>query len=338
MPAAAIVASIDGGDVLTVAATVLVGVGAGILSALLGVGGAVITTPAVRLLGATPIEAVGSTVPAILPGAIAGTLRYAKEGLVDWRAALGLGLSGALFAVVGALTSSIVDGRVLMLFTAALMLWSGLSVVRGGRRERRAPEPAAVLVAPGEPRDELGTLLEGIEASETDTAMVEAPDDGGDDPGAGPGQKPVAGAGDVVVGDQMSDRAGPPPVRVVHPLPLLGTLGAASGFVAGLLGVGGGIVMVPVLTGPLKVPMKSAVASSLVAVAIFSVPALITHALLGHINWGFAVPLMIGVVPGARIGAHLTIGSSDRTIRLLFGVLIIVLAVVYGATEAAALF
>ena len=300
----------DWTDVAVVLLTVLVGVGAGMLSALLGVGGAVITTPAVRVLGATPIEAVGSTVPAILPGAIAGTLRYAKEGLVDWQAALGLGISGALFAIGGALTSGVVDGRVLMLLTAVLMLWSGLSVARGAPAP---PEPAAVLVAPAEAGDGPAELLEGIEASETDTALV----------------------------DPASAQVGTPgtgPARIGHPLPLLGALGAASGFVAGLLGVGGGIVMVPVLTGPLKVPMKSAVASSLVAVAIFSVPALITHAVLGHINWTFAVPLMIGVVPGARIGAHITIGASERTIRRLFGILIIVLAVIYGATEAAALF
>lgn len=272
-------------DVATVAATVLVGVAAGMLSALLGVGGAVITTPAVRVLGATPIEAVGSTVPAILPGAIAGTLRYAKEGLVDWRAALGLGIAGSVFAVGGALTSDLLGGPTLMVLTAVLMLWSGISVVRGGRR-----------VAVDD--------HDGIEASETDGASVVTPED--DDPGRR------------------------------HPIPLLAGLGAASGFVAGLLGVGGGIVMVPVLTGPLKMPMKSAVASSLVAVAIFSVPTLVTHAVLGHIDWAFALPLMIGVVPGARIGAHLTIGSSERTIRLLFGALIILLAVVYGASELAA--
>lgn len=275
----------DPSDVAVVILTVLIGVGSGILSALLGVGGAVITTPAVRVLGATPIQAVGSTVPAILPSAISGTLRYAREGLVDWQAALGLGIAGALFAVGGALVSDLVDGRVLMLFTAVLMLWSGLSVVRGGRRNVPARAPAL---------------------------------------GPGPDSEP--------------EPEPEPEQRVGHPLALLGALGAVSGFVAGLLGVGGGIIMVPVLTGPLKVPMKSAVASSLVAVAIFSVPALVTHWVLGHINWAFALPLMLGVVPGARIGAHLSIASSERTIRLLFGVLIIVLAIVYGVSEATALF
>jgi uncharacterized membrane protein YfcA len=264
--------------------TFLVGVGAGILSALLGVGGAVVTTPAIRVLGATPILAVGSTVPAILPAAISGTWRYAKAGLVDWRAALGLGISGAVFAIGGAMTSSLIDGRVLMLLTALLMFWSGISVVRGGRGSGQ-PEPGT----------ELGTEL-------------------GTEPDTEPHTEPK------------------------HSLPLIGSLGAVSGFVAGLLGVGGGIIMVPVLTGPLKIPMKSAVASSLVAVAIFSIPALITHIILGHVDWAFALPLMLGVIPGAQIGARITIGSSDRSIRLLFGALIIVLALVYGISEALAFF
>ena len=282
-------------DWWVLAITFLVGVGAGVLSALLGVGGAVVTTPAIRALGATPILAVGSTVPAILPAAISGTWRYAKAGLVDWRAALGLGISGAVFAIAGALTSSFIDGRVLMLLTAGLMFWSGISVVRGGRRAA-----------------EQGPDLEPEAGVDRDL-----------DPDLDPESDP-------------SPEAGLDAPR--HSLPLLGSLGAASGFVAGLLGVGGGIIMVPVLTGPLKIPMKSAVASSLVAVAIFSIPALITHILLGHVDWAFALPLMLGVIPGAQIGARITIGSSDRTVRLLFGSFIIVLAVVYGTAEAVAFF
>jgi hypothetical protein len=272
--------AITAADVGTVLATLAVGVLAGMLSALLGIGGAVVTTPAVRLLGATPIQAVGSTVPAILPGAISGAVRYSRAGLVDWPLALGLGISGAVFALVGAWTSSLVDGRLLMVLTAVLMLWSGISVFRGA--DRHAVEEAA-------DQDRRG------------------------------------------VGGRSAD-AGPSGSRW-----LIGVVGAGSGFVAGLLGVGGGIVMVPAMAGPLHIPMKRAVASSLVAVAIFSIPALIAHIALGHVNWTYALPLMIGVVPGAQIGARMTIGASERTMRRLFGLLVVVLAVVYGGTELAAL-
>ena len=264
-------ASISGADVAVVLATLAVGVLAGMPSALLGIGGAVVTTPAVRVLGATPIEAVGSTVPAILPGAISGAVRYARAGLVDWTLATGLGISGAVFALAGAGVSSLVDGRLLMVVTAALMLWSGISVLRGA-------DPT--------PTEE-----------------------------------------DVVA----------PPPDVARPMWKVVLVGAGSGFVAGLLGVGGGIIMVPAMAGPLGIPMKKAVASSLVAVAIFSVPALVAHMALGHVDWTYALPLMLGVVPGAQLGARMTIGASERTLRRAFGLLVVVLAVVYGATELSSL-
>lgn len=324
----------DSSTVITVVLAGLVGVGSGVLAALLGVGGAVITTPAVRVLGATPIQAVGSTVPAIFPGAIAGTLRYAREGLVDWSAALGLGISGSIIAVGGALVSDRVPGGVLMVFTAVLMLWSGISVARGGRRSggTSSPTPSAALVVPDGEGGLIGEAFEGTEAFETETALDYGTDDVPDIGGAGGPGGDAAGGGAAGGGATGGDAVVPR-----HPLPLLVLLGAAAGFVAGLLGVGGGIVIMPVLTGPLKVPMKAAVASSLVAVAIFSVPTLITHAVLGHIDWTYALPLMIGVVPGARIGSRLTIGADERTIRRLFGIVIVVFAVIYGASEIAAM-
>jgi uncharacterized membrane protein YfcA len=70
---------------------------------------------------------------------------------------------------------------------------------------------------------------------------------------------------------------------------------------------------------------------------MFSIPAMATHALLGHINWTFALLLTVGVIPGAQLGAHLTIGGSEARLRFLMGTFFTVLAVVYGAAELAAL-
>jgi uncharacterized protein len=254
-------------DLLVVALAVVVGVGSGFLSGMLGIGGAVLSTPAVRVLGATPIQAVGSTVPAILPGALVGVWRYHRAGLVDWRIGLWCGATGAVSAVVGALiANALPEPGWLMVITAMLMLASGWSVARSGRRT-------------GSPDDQ------------------------------------VPGVHD------------PPPAG------LLAIIGIGSGFVAGLLGVGGGIVMLPVFTRVLRLPVRQAVASSLVAVAIFSVPALITHALAGSIDWSLALALAAGVVPGARMGSRLTVVASEGAVRLIFGVVISLLAVVYGVSE-----
>jgi uncharacterized membrane protein YfcA len=110
-------------------------------------------------------------------------------------------------------------------------------------------------------------------------------------------------------------------------------IAVAAGLMAGLLGVGGGVLLVPAFTVLLRLAPKRAVGTSLVAVAMFSVPAMVTHALLGHINWTFALLLVAGVVPGARLGAHLTLRGSEARLRLLMGLFFTVLALAYGASE-----
>ena len=82
------------------------------------------------MLGATPIQAVGSTVPAIMPGSISGAYRYWREGLVDWRVGLICGGTGALFAAAGAKLDDLVDAHYLMILTAGLLAFSGVSIIR----------------------------------------------------------------------------------------------------------------------------------------------------------------------------------------------------------------
>lgn len=113
--------------------------------------------------------------------------------------------------------------------------------------------------------------------------------------------------------------------------------GRQSRLPAGLLGVGGGIVLTPGLAFVGRLPVKHAVATSLTTVAFMSVSALITHVALGHVDWRFAVPLALGIVPGARLGASITIGASERTMRLVAGSLLLAIGVIYFGREFASL-
>jgi uncharacterized membrane protein YfcA len=274
-------------DVVIVLLTLIVGFGTGVLSAMFGVGGAVASTPAIRALGATPLEAVGSTLPSILPSAITGTLRYRKEGLVHARIAMWTAGAGILASVGGALLAEEVpgDGHPLMILTAVLV---GVSAYR-------LAQPAGV------PE----TVAEREAEGETD---------------AGPGA--IRHPTESVVRDE--------PWR-------LACIGIAAGGLSGLLGIGGGVFMVPAFTGWVRLPIKEALATSLACVGVLAIPGMITHAFLGNIDWLFAIPLCIGVVPGANFGAKLTIRSSDRTMRILVGTVLGTIAVVYGAGELLAL-
>ncbi|MFM8304493.1 MAG: sulfite exporter TauE/SafE family protein [Actinomycetota bacterium] len=258
----------------------VVGVVTGILSGIFGVGGAVVTTPAVRALGAPPLDAVGSTIPSIIPSAISGTIRYMREGLIRWPVFGWTSAFGISAAVGGALLTEFVpgDGHPLMLATAALLAFTSFRLA--------LPRPTAASIT---------------------------------DPDATATATPVP---------HLVDRATPARAAAV---------GLAAGGLSGLLGIGGGILMVPAFTTWMRLPLKAAVATSLACVGVLAIPSMITHAALGHIDWSYAIPLSIGVIPGARIGANLAIRSTERTLRISVATVLGLIAILYFVGELASL-
>jgi uncharacterized membrane protein YfcA len=110
-------------------------------------------------------------------------------------------------------------------------------------------------------------------------------------------------------------------------------VGGAAGLLSGLLGLGGGLILIPAFHQALRLPLKATVATSLACVGILAVPGTITHAFLGDIDWRLAFLLALGVIPGARLGATLSLRASDRRLRLAVAGFLGLLAVAYGVSE-----
>jgi uncharacterized membrane protein YfcA len=115
-------------------------------------------------------------------------------------------------------------------------------------------------------------------------------------------------------------------------------IGLTAGFLSGLLGIGGGVIMVPAFVQFARMEVKQAIATSLVCVGSYAVPGTITHIALGHVDWRVAIALIAGVVPGARLGAVLAIKANDTRLRAVVGSFLGVTAVVYFAEELNSLF
>jgi uncharacterized protein len=127
------------------------------------------------------------------------------------------------------------------------------------------------------------------------------------------------------------------PVEDAELVPRYAVIGLVAGLLSGLLGIGGGVIMVPAFVQLAGIEVKAAIATSLVCVGAFAVPGTVTHALQGHVDWRIAVALVLGVVPGARIGAALTIRATDRRLRVTVASFLGVTAVLYAAGELNAL-
>lgn len=241
---------------------VLAGFGAGVLAGMFGVGGGIVSTPAISAIyGVAPVVAVATPLPVIFPTAIVGAETYRRSGQIDLRAAAWISVFGAFAAAAGAALTGIVNGRLLLIVTAALLAWQAVEVARGATvREASARREATVWVYAG--------------------------------------------------------------------------IGLVAGLASGLLGIGGGIVIVPMLAGWLGMPLKRALGTSLAAIVAIVVPGAAVHAALGHIDWGIALVLALGSVAGARVGARIALGTRERTLRLLVGGFLGLVAVAYGVSQA----
>jgi uncharacterized membrane protein YfcA len=243
---------------------ILSGFVAGVMGGAFGVGGSILTTPAVQvLLGAPPYVAVGTPLPAIIPTTLSGAQAYRRAGLIDFRAVVWAGPVGACTAALGAWLTKFVDPHWLLLVTAALIAWQAVNVGwgRAGSSEQGEPErPAA-------------------------WAFV--------------------------------------------------AMGLVAGLFSGLLGIGGGVVMVPFMSGLLHLPLKRSIGTSLVVIMIMVIPGTIVHAALGHIDWLIFLWLAIGVVPGAAIGSRWTVRASEQALRRAVGGFLLVVALAYGGLEIA---
>lgn len=102
-------------------------------------------------------------------------------------------------------------------------------------------------------------------------------------------------------------------------------LGLAAGAGGSLIGVGGGIVMVPFLT-IWGMEQKRAQGTSLAVITALVPVAIIIYYFLGNINFSFAVPLATGGVIGGFLGATLCQRYSNRILAKLFGFFLLVIA------------
>lgn len=104
---------------------------------------------------------------------------------------------------------------------------------------------------------------------------------------------------------------------------------AAVGFLASILGIGGGIIHVPLLAFALHYPVHRATATSHFVLAITAFAASTVNVAQGKLdgNWDLAIPLAIGVVLGAQVGARLAKHIKPKWIIVILSVLIAVVGV-----------
>lgn len=105
-------------------------------------------------------------------------------------------------------------------------------------------------------------------------------------------------------------------------------IGACIGLMGGLLGIGGGVFIVPLLIYVLKTPTKIAAASSTFIVCFSSLTGFLGYASMAEINWKFILPAAVASFAGGQAGARIMSSRlKGKSIRVIFSIILFILCV-----------
>ncbi len=263
------------------------GLAAGVFGSLLGLGGGVLIVPLLTLGFGLPLrEAVGVSLVAVIMTSSASASVYLERHVANLRLGMSLELFTAFGAVVGGLIAFSISDQVLAGLFTVLLVYTAITM---GRR-RDGPDRPVVITSPSDP-----------------TAAAMPPEPAMALPVAGP----------------PGPRSNVPEYAIRHMgRGIAGSLFA--GVVSALLGVGGGLIKVPVMNLGMGIPLRVATATSNLMIGITASASAIIYLLRGGIDPYVAGPTAVGVFIGATIGSRVAHRVDVRVLRLLFvGVLLI---------------
>ncbi len=275
---------------MSVNAFVLLAMGAavGFLSGMFGVGGGFLITPLLIFYNIPPAIAVATGANQVIASSFSGMLSHMKRGTLDFKLGTVLLVGGIVGSTAGAYVFALLRSVGQLDLFISLLYVALLGTVGGMMLVESAN---AIRAARG------AGLAPPLKRSGQHNWIHRLP-------------------------LKMRFRTSKLFVSVI---PVLG-LGAAIGFLASIMGVGGGFIMVPALIYLLKVPTNVVVGTSLFHIVCTAAYTTIVHATANHsVDVVLALLLMIGGVAGAQYGAK--IGSKLRGEQLRALLALLVLAV-----------
>ncbi len=272
--------------------SLFVGLGVGFFAGLLGIGGGMLLMPIFNLGYGMPSVACSATsLFTIIPTSVSGAITHLRNKSCVPILGVAIGLGGACTSTLGAFLANIVPGWVIMVFAAIVIGYSAFTMLR---KALKLPKGH-----PGDFKRKIDTLLAARHDPEAKLRAAEVKAEGI-----------------------------PPVPHLTKKQLLFGVItGLVTGLVSGFVGVGGAFIMVPMMVQLVKIPMKLTSGTSLIAIAIFSIPGVILQAIFGNVNWLAGIAVAVGSIPGAMIGARVIPWTPERAQRFLFSAFLMISAV-----------
>ncbi len=282
----------------TVLALAALGVCAGWLGAIIGIGGGIVIVPVLVLAFGFDIRiAVATSLVAVVATSTAAGSAYVGKGTANMRLGMTLEVATTIGGIIGGLVAVLISPSVLSALFAVMML---ITAVLVGRRGDAGP-----VAGPNRAGEQTAGIGDGDDPP-TGAAI------GWEQPGS------LAGA-------FFDDRLGTLVTYRAERVSVGGAISLLAGTVSGMLGVGGGFIKVPAMTEGMGVPIKVAAATSNFMIGVTAIASLFVYFARGYVHPYTVVPVALGVVAGATLGAATSSKVHPSVLRkILVGVLVFV--------------
>lgn len=296
-----------------------VGVGVGVLSGLLGIGGGTVLVPVFKLgYALSPIMSTATSLATIIPTSISGAISHVRRKTCVPSLGVAAGLGGAITSPVGVWLATMSPDWAIMVAAAAVIAYSAITMFS---KALKAPKGKGTATAAA------GAEVANACSGKSSAEEVEARETAAGTPGA---RAEAHGAEAAVAGAPVMPAV---PQMARRQLVMGVGVGAIAGVASGYVGLGGGFVMVPLMVSLFHIPMKLTSGTSLIAVALLALPAAVTQTMLGNVSWLVALAVAAGSVPGALLGARLIPRVPERTLRFIFSGFLLVGAVLLALNQ-----
>ena len=264
------------------------GLFAGILAGFLGIGGGTVLVPLLVALKYAPVQAVATSGLSIVITALSGSIQNWRMGYLSLSQVAGIGFPAVITAQIGAYLAGIFPPYLLLL-CFGLLLWLNIYLIEVRKRLKGERE--------GEDRKESGSITNY--------------------------QLPIPNSQFPIPNSQFPNNSN----ILFNPTFAKIATGSAAGLLAGLFGVGGGVIMVPLQILLLGESIKTAIQTSLGVIVITAISATAGHAARGNVLWVVGLILGGGGLLGAQISTRFLPRLPDRTISLAFRSLLAILSI-----------
>jgi uncharacterized protein len=264
------------------------GFGAGFLGSMLGVGGGFMIVPVLTMALNIPIQyAVGSSLVSIVINACTSTSVYIRDHMTNLKLGLLLATTLVPGAILGAFLAAKLSSTVLILVFAVLLFYVAYSMIP--KKQHKQTEAQ-------------------IQAQSKADEKAHAPHAWLDDSYYDPAVK-----------QEISYQVHRPVTGMVT--------GFFGGIISSLLGIGGGIINVPVMNQVMKMPAKATIATSSLLLCFTTVTGSLIYAFNGYIIPYVIAPLCLTVFLGARLGAMIAHRVRGAALMIAFAIFLVFTAI-----------